>query len=181
MIEGGKCVGEMWRGVTPENQTHHDVHAVTSAMSKLMIKEPTLHCWRGGIWFGHFVSSGFIPTHPINNTSHSHSFLSLFLSLSLSLSTCVFSLCRISPISPLPYLFCSSNSHIHTQQCTIFRTNAILIFDFRLCPFYRWIRNAWGNGKLSQWWVLSFAELRRQQRRGVIGAATSHQSGGNRK
>ena len=106
--------------------------------------------------------------------------LSFFLSLCLSLHLC-FSLCTISPISPLPYLFCSWNSHIRTQQCTIFRTNAILIFDFQLCPFHRSIRNARGNGKLSQWCLLPFAELRRQQRRGVIGAATSHQSRRNRK
>ncbi|KAK7409983.1 hypothetical protein VNO78_00435 [Psophocarpus tetragonolobus] len=77
--------------------------------------------WR--LLIGPFPLVGIHPNTPINNTSPSHSFLSLFLCL-------CFSLCRISQFSPLPYLLCFSNSNIRPQQCTIFRTNAILVFDF---------------------------------------------------
>jgi len=162
----------------------HHVHAVTSLSPSAWLKSPTsLHDVAQFHWS---VSSRRDSSQHTNKQNQSLSLLflslsfSLSLSLSLSLHLC-FSLCKIPPISPLPYLFCSSNSHIRTQQCTIFRTNAILIFDFLLCPFHRRIGNARGNGKLSQWWVLPFAELRRQQWRRVIGAATSYQSGGNRK
>ena len=137
-----------WRGVTPENQNpqvvlllHHG-HAVNSAPSKRMIKEPTLPVLTWRLFIGVFRLVG-IHTNTTNKQYQSHSpTLSLSLSLHpsaflfLSLSTSVFSLCRISQISPLSYPLCPWNPHIHHQQCTIFRTNAILIFDFGAFPLF---------------------------------------------
>ncbi|KAK7351690.1 hypothetical protein VNO77_11309 [Canavalia gladiata] len=77
----------------------HHVHAVTSALSKRMIKEPTLPSMTCHPFIGSFYLVGIHTNTPINNSSHSHSF-------SLSLSHLCFSLCRISQISQLSYLLC---------------------------------------------------------------------------
>ena len=120
-----------WRGVTPENQNpqvvlllHHG-HAVNSAPSKRMIKEPTLPVLTWRLFIGVFRLVG-IHTNTTNKQYQSHSptlslslslSSSLCVSLSLSVYLCVFSLQNFpnfsSILSPLPLKSPHTSSAMH--------------------------------------------------------------------